>query len=174
MMLQGVTVQYLIRRTYRVKTGDTILIHAAAGGVGLILCQWAKHLGATVIGTVSTPEKAELARAHGCTHPIVTREVDFVASVKAITNGAGLPVVYDPVGRDTFSKSLDRLAPFGLMVLFGQASGAVAPIDPNILQRGSWPSPARRWGPTSPSRPTSKRPPRNCSRWCGPARSRSR
>jgi NADPH2:quinone reductase len=138
MMLQGMTAQYLIRRTYKVKGGDTILIHAAAGGVGLILCQWAKQLGATVIGVVSTPEKAQLAQAHGCDHPIVSSQTDFVEAVKAITGGKGVPVVYDSVGRDTFLKSLDCLAPLGLMALFGQSSGAVEPIDPNILQRGSW------------------------------------
>jgi NADPH2:quinone reductase len=133
MMLQGMTVQYLIRRTHTVKAGETILIHAAAGGVGLILCQWAKHLGATVIGTVSTKEKALLAKAHGCDHPLVTTDTDWVAAVKAITAGKGLPVVYDSVGRDTFMKSLDCLAPRGLMVSFGQASGAVPPIDIGIL-----------------------------------------
>ncbi len=138
MMLQGMTVQYLIRRTYRVAAGDTILIHAAAGGIGLILCQWANSLGATVIGTVSSREKAELARAHGCTHPVVTGEADFVAAVKELTGGKGLPVVYDSVGRDTFFKSLDCLRPLGTLVLFGQSSGAVPPIDPNILQRGSY------------------------------------
>jgi NADPH2:quinone reductase len=133
MMLQGMTVQYLIRRTYVVKPGDTILIHAAAGGVGLILCQWAKSLGATVIGTVSTKEKAQLAKAHGCDHPLVTADTDWVAAVKAITSGKGLPVVYDSVGRDTFMKSLDCLAPRGLMVSFGQASGGVPPVDIGIL-----------------------------------------
>ena len=138
MMLQGMTVQYLIRQTYRVQPGDTILIHAAAGGVGLILCQWASSLGATVIGTVSSPEKAELARAHGCAHPVVLGEQDFVAKVKELTGGAGLPVVYDSVGRDTFQGSLDCLAVRGVLVLFGQSSGAVAPIDPNILARGSY------------------------------------
>ena len=138
MMLQGLTVQYLIRQTYRVQPGDTILIHAAAGGVGLILCQWAKSLGATVIGTVSSPAKADLARAHGCDYPIVTATEDFVAKVKEITNGAGLPVVYDSIGRDTFHKSLACLRPHGLLALFGQSSGAVEPIDPNILARGSF------------------------------------
>ncbi len=138
MMLQGMTVQYLIRRTYRVQAGDTILIHAAAGGIGLILCQWASSLGATVIGTVSSREKAELAQAHGCTHPVVTGEADFVAVAKELTGGKGLPVVYDSVGRDTFFKSLDCLRPLGMLVLFGQASGAVPPIDPNILARGSY------------------------------------
>ena len=133
MMLQGMTVQYLIRRTHAVKPGETILIHAAAGGVGLILCQWAKHLGATVIGTVSTKEKALLAKANGCDHPLVTADTDWVAAVKTITGGKGLPVVYDSVGRDTFMKSLDCLAPLGLMVSFGQASGGVPPIDIGIL-----------------------------------------
>ena len=138
MMLQGMTVQYLIRQTYRVQAGETILIHAAAGGVGLILCQWAKSLGVTVIGTVSSHEKADLARAHGCDHPVVLGEEDFVAKVKDLTGGVGLPVVYDSVGRDTFHKSLDCLRVRGMLVLFGQSSGAVEPIDPNILQRGSY------------------------------------
>jgi NADPH2:quinone reductase len=133
MMLQGLTVQYLIRRTYRVQKGDTILIHAAAGGIGLILCQWAKHLGATVIGTVSTDAKAELAKAHGCHHPIVYTREDFVARVKDITGGKLLPVVYDSVGKDTFMKSLDCIRPLGLMALFGAASGKVEPFDVNIL-----------------------------------------
>lgn len=129
MMLQGMTAEYLLRRTYKVKPGDTILIHAAAGGVGLIACQWAKHLGATVIGTVGSDEKAELARAHGCDYPIVYTREHFQARVLEITNGAKLPVVYDSVGKDTFAKSLDCLAPLGLMVLFGQASGPVPPFD---------------------------------------------
>jgi NADPH2:quinone reductase len=133
MMLQGLTVQYLIRQTYRVQKGDTILIHAAAGGIGLILCQWAKHLGATVIGTVSTDAKAELAKAHGCHHPIVYTREDFVARVKDITGGKLLPVVYDSVGKDTFMKSLDCIRPRGLMALFGAASGKVDPFDVNIL-----------------------------------------
>jgi NADPH:quinone reductase len=133
MMLQGLTVQYLIRRTYRVQKGDTILIHAAAGGIGLILCQWAKYLGATVIGTVSTDAKAELAKANGCHHPIVYTREDFVARVKDITGGKLLPVVYDSVGKDTFMKSLDCLRPLGLMVSFGQASGKVEPFDAGIL-----------------------------------------
>ncbi len=138
MMLQGMTVQYLIRTTYRVAAGDVILIHAAAGGIGLILCQWARSLGATVIGTVSSQAKAELARAHGCEHPVVTGEGDFVAVAKELTGGVGLPVVYDSVGRDTFHRSLQCLRPRGVLVLFGQASGAVEPIDPNILARGSY------------------------------------
>lgn len=129
MMLQGMTAQYLLRRTYHVKPGDTILVHAAAGGVGLILCQWARHLGATVIGTVGSDEKAELASANGCTHPIVYTREDFHAKVLEITEGRKLPVVYDSVGRDTFAKSLDCLAPLGMMVLFGQASGPVPPLD---------------------------------------------
>ncbi|WP_142849183.1 quinone oxidoreductase [Telmatospirillum sp. J64-1] len=133
MMLQGMTVQYLLRRTFRVQAGQTILIHAAAGGVGLILCQWAKHLGATVIGTVGSAEKAELAKAHGCDHPILYREEDFVARVKDITGGQGVPVVYDSVGKDTFMKSLDCLQPLGMMVSFGQSSGSVGAFDPGIL-----------------------------------------
>ena len=129
MMLKGMTAEYLLHRTYPVKAGETILIHAAAGGVGTIACQWAKHLGATVIGTVGTREKAEIAAAHGCDHPIVTSETDFVARVKEITGGAGVPVVYDSVGKDTFDRSLDCLSPFGLLALFGQSSGPVPPFD---------------------------------------------
>jgi NADPH2:quinone reductase len=137
-MLQGMTVDMLLRRVHRVEPGETILVHAAAGGVGLILCQWAKALGATVIGTVSTDEKAELARAHGCDHPIVYTREDFVAEVERITGGAKVPVVYDSVGKDTFAKSLDCLAPRGLMVSFGNASGPVEPISPLLLsQKGS-------------------------------------
>ena len=138
MMLKGMTAQYLIRRTYKVKAGDAILVHAAAGGVGLILCQWAKHLGATVIGTVGSSDKAALAKAHGCDHPILYREVDFVAKVKEITGGAGVPVVYDAVGKDTFLKSLDCIRPMGLMVNFGNASGPADPINVLLLsQKGS-------------------------------------
>ncbi len=129
MMLKGMTAEYLLHRTYPVKAGETILFHAAAGGVGTIACQWAKHLGATVIGTVGTREKAELAAAHGCDHPIVTSETDFVARVKEITGGAGVPVVYDSVGKDTFDGSLDCLSPRGLLALFGQSSGPVPPFD---------------------------------------------
>jgi NADPH2:quinone reductase len=137
-MLQGLTVQYLIRRTYRVKAGDTVLFHAAAGGVGLLACQWLKALGATVIGTVGSPEKAELARANGCDHTIDYTRENFVERVKEITDGLGVPVVYDSVGKDTFMGSLDCLAPFGLMVLYGNASGPVEPFDPLILsQKGS-------------------------------------
>ena len=133
MMLKGLTAQYLLRRTYRVQPGDTILVHAAAGGVGLILCQWAKHLGATVIGTVGNDEKATLARANGCAHPIIYTREDFEARVKEITGGAKVPVVYDSVGKDTFLKSLDCLRPLGMMVLFGQSSGPVAPLDLGLL-----------------------------------------
>ncbi len=129
MMLQGMTAEYLVRRTYPIKRGDTILIHAAAGGVGLLVCQWAKYLGATVIGTVGSDEKAALARANGCDYPIVYTREDFQARVLEITNGAKVPVVYDSVGRDTFAKSLDCLAPLGLLALFGQASGPVPPFD---------------------------------------------
>ena len=129
MMLKGMTAEYLLRRTYKVRSGDTVLIHAAAGGVGLIACQWACHLGATVIGTVGSAEKAELARAHGCHHPILYREQSFLDEVKRITNGRGVPVVYDSVGRDTFDDSLRCLHPRGLLVLFGQSSGTVAPFD---------------------------------------------
>jgi NADPH2:quinone reductase len=138
MMLKGLTAQYLLRRTYRVKKGDTILMHAAAGGVGLILCQWAKALGATVIGTVGSDEKAALARKAGCKHVIVTSREKFVERVKEITKGKGVPVVYDGVGKDTFMDSLDCLAPFGLMASFGNASGAVTQFNPGVLaQKGS-------------------------------------
>lgn len=133
MMLKGLTTQYLIRRTYKVKAGDTILMHAAAGGVGLILCQWAAALGATVIGTVGDEEKAELAKAHGCHHTILYRQEDFVERVKEITGGKGVPVVYDGVGKDTFMKSLDCLSPLGLMVAFGQSSGNVPPLELGVL-----------------------------------------
>ena len=133
MMLQGMTAQYLLRQIYPVRPGDTILLHAAAGGVGLIACQWAKHLGATVIGTVGSPEKADLARVHGCDHPILYKEEDFVARVNEITGGAGVPVVYDSVGQTTFMGSLDCLQRRGTMVSFGQASGNVPPFDVGIL-----------------------------------------
>ena len=133
MMLKGCTVQYLLRRIYPVKPGDTILLHAAAGGVGLIACQWAKHLGATVIGTVGSDEKAEMARAHGCDHPIVYTRENVAERVMALTGGAGVPVVFDSVGRDTFMASLDCLQPRGLMVSYGNASGAVEPFSPGVL-----------------------------------------
>ncbi len=137
-MLQGMTARYLLRGCYRVRRGDTILIHAAAGGVGLIVCQWAHYLGATVIGTVGSPEKAELARRNGCDHPIEYRHEDLVARVREITGGRGVDVVYDSVGRDTFDKSLDCLRPMGMMVSFGQSSGPVPPLDLAMLAaRGS-------------------------------------
>jgi NADPH2:quinone reductase len=138
MMLQGMTAQMLLRSVFPVAKGDTILVHAAAGGVGLIMCQWAAALGATVIGTVGTEEKAELAKAHGCAHPIVYSKQDFVAEVNRITDGEKLPVLYDSVGRDTFIRSLDCLKVRGLMVSFGNASGPVEPFSPLVLsQKGS-------------------------------------
>src|SRR5437868_5141957 len=138
MLLQGMTAQMLLRSVFPVAKGDTILIHAAAGGVGLIMCQWAAALGATIIGTVGTEEKAELARAHGCAHAIVYSKQNFVAEVQRITNGEKLPVVYDGVGRDTFMRSLDCLRLRALMVSFGNASGPVAPFSPLVLsQKGS-------------------------------------
>lgn len=138
MMLKGMTVDMLIRSVRPLKAGDTILVHAAAGGIGLILCQWASALGATVIGTVSSDEKAELARANGCEHPIVYTRQDFVAEVDRLTGSRKLPVVYDSVGRDTFLKSLDCLQKRGLMVSFGQSSGPVEPFAPRLLaQKGS-------------------------------------
>jgi NADPH2:quinone reductase len=133
MMLQGMTARYLLHDVYPVGPDDTILIHAAAGGVGLIVCQWAAALGATVIGTVSSAAKAELARSHGCRYPIVTGEEDFVSRVVEITGGRKLPVVYDSIGKDTFDRSLDCLRPRGLMVLFGQSSGKVPPFDLGVL-----------------------------------------
>jgi NADPH2:quinone reductase len=129
MMLKGLTAQYLLRRTYRVQPGHTILVHAAAGGVGVILTQWAKHLGATVIGTVGSPEKAELAHAHGCDHVVDYCREDFVAQVREITGGAGCEVVYDGIGKATYPASLDCLKPFGLFVSFGSASGPIEGLD---------------------------------------------
>lgn len=137
-MLKGMTAWYLCRRTYKVKKGDTILVHAAAGGVGQILCQWAKHLGAAVIGTVGSEEKAAIAKKAGCKHVIVTSKEKFVERVKEITKGKGVPVVYDGVGKDTFMDSLDCISPKGLMVSFGNASGAVPPLNLGLLaQKGS-------------------------------------
>lgn len=133
MMLKGMTVQYLIHRTYAVKRGDTVLWHAAAGGVGLIACQWLKALGVTTIGTVGSDEKAQLAKAHGCDHVIVYTRENFVERVKEITGGKGVPVVYDSVGKTTWEGSLDCLRPRGLMVSFGNASGAVPPVNIGIL-----------------------------------------
>lgn len=138
MMLQGLTAAYLLRRTYRVQAGDRILIHAAAGGVGLIACQWAKALGATVIGTVGSDAKAELARSHGCEHVINYSREDFVARVRELTGGEGVAVVYDGVGRTTFEGSLDSLRPLGMMVSYGNASGPVPPVDLlQLSQKGS-------------------------------------
>ena len=138
MMLKGMTAEYLLRRTYPVKAGDTILYHAAAGGVGLILGQWAKHLGATVIGTASSNDKIELARAHGFDHVINYKEQDFVAAVVALTGGKKCDVVYDSVGADTFPTSLDCLRPLGLFASFGQSSGPIPPFSMSILaQKGS-------------------------------------
>jgi NADPH2:quinone reductase len=137
MMLKGMTAHYLLHQTVQVKAGDAILLHAAAGGVGLILAQWAKALGATVIGTVGSDEKAALARAHGCEHAIVYTRERFVDRVKEITGGAGVRVVYDSVGRDTFSGSLEALRPLGMMALFGQSSGPVTAFDPALLARAS-------------------------------------
>ncbi len=133
MMLQGMTARYLLKGCYEVKKGDVILIHAAAGGVGSIVCQWAKHLGATVIGTAGSPEKAELARANGCDHPILYGDEDFAAKTRQITGGKGVDVVYDSVGQATFMKSLDCLRPMGMLVSFGQASGSVPPVDLSVL-----------------------------------------
>ncbi len=133
MMLKGMTVQYLLRQTYKVQSGDTIVFHAAAGGVGLIACQWAKHLGATVIGTVSTEEKAQIARAHGCDFPIIYTQENFTEQVRGITDGKGVPVVYDSVGMTTFEGSLDCLRPKGLLVSFGQSSGAIESFNPGVL-----------------------------------------
>ncbi|KAB2914873.1 MAG: quinone oxidoreductase [Hyphomicrobiaceae bacterium] len=133
MMLQGMTVRYLLRQTYKVGPGTIMLLHAAAGGIGLIACQWARHLGATIIGTVSTEEKAKLAKEHGCTHVINYKTDDFVKGVKEITKGQGVDVVYDSIGKDTFPASLDCLKPFGLWVSFGNASGPVSAFDITIL-----------------------------------------
>jgi NADPH:quinone reductase len=133
MMLKGMTVQYLIRRTYRIQAGETVLWHAAAGGVGLIACQWLKALGVSVIGTVGSEEKAAVARAHGCEHVIVYTKENFTQRVRELTGGQGVPVVYDSVGKSTFQGSLDCLRPFGLLVSFGNASGAVPPFELGIL-----------------------------------------
>ena len=136
-MLKGTTAQYLIRRTYPVKKGDIVLFHAAAGGVGMIACQWLKALGARVIGTVGSDEKAKLAKRNGCWQTINYQKEDFVKKVNDLTKGAGVPVVYDSVGKDTFSKSMECLAPLGMMVLFGQSSGPVPPFNVGTLARGS-------------------------------------
>jgi NADPH2:quinone reductase len=134
-LLQGMTVEYLVQRTFAVQPGMTVLFHAAAGGVGLLACRWLSDLGATVIGTVSTEAKADLARAHGCTHPVIYTREDFVDRVQELTDGRGVPVVYDSVGKDTFARGLDCLAPRGMLVGFGNASGRPDPIDPLLLAR---------------------------------------
>ncbi|HUU72593.1 MAG TPA: quinone oxidoreductase [Burkholderiales bacterium] len=138
MMLKGLTVQYLIRRVYRVQKGETVLFHAAAGGVGLIACQWLKALGATVIGTVGSDEKARIAKAHGCDHTIVYTREKFPERVMEITGGRGVPVVFDSVGKDTFYGSLDCLQPRGLLAVFGNGSGPVKDVDINVLAKGSF------------------------------------
>jgi NADPH2:quinone reductase len=138
LMLKGLTAHYLIRRTYRVARGQTILVHAAAGGVGLILCQWARSLGARVIGVVGSEAKAELAKKYGCRHVLIPGRDELVAGVRALTRGAGVPVVYDAVGKDTFTDSLDCLARLGMMVSYGNASGPPPPVDPlELSRRGS-------------------------------------
>ncbi len=131
-MLQGLTAQYLLHRTHHLQKGETIVVHAAAGGVGLLLCQWAKHIGATVIGVVSTEAKAELAARHGAAHVVIGHQ-SLAAEVKRLTGGAMVPVVYDSVGKDSFQASMDSLAPLGLMVTFGSSSGPVPPIEPSML-----------------------------------------
>lgn len=133
MMLKGMTTRYLFRATYELKSGETILFHAAAGGVGLIACQWAKALGVTMIGTVGSEEKAELARAHGCAHTINYQTEDVAARVRELTDGQGVPVVYDGVGRDTLDASLDSLQPRGLLISYGNASGPIADFDLGVL-----------------------------------------
>ena len=138
MMLKGMTVEYLIRRTYRCKKGETVVFHAAAGGVGLIACQWLKQLGVNVIGTVGSKEKAALAKRHGCRYPVLYKRENLAKKVRDITKGAGVPVVYDSVGAATFEQSLDCLAPLGVFVSFGNASGPTPPFNPGILaQKGS-------------------------------------
>jgi len=137
MMLQGMTTQYLIKRTYKVQPGDTVLWHAAAGGVGLIACQWLAALGVTVIGTAGSDEKAKLAKAHGCHHTVNYRRENFVERVKDITRGAGVPVVYDSVGKDTYEGSLECLRPFGMLVNFGNASGSMPPVDIAKICKGT-------------------------------------
>jgi NADPH2:quinone reductase len=138
MMIRGLTARYLLKETYRVQPGDTILIHAAAGGVGQIVCQWAKHLGATVIGTVGSDEKAAIARAHGCDHALVLGKDKIVERVRALTGGEGVPVVYDSIGKDTFEASLRCLRRRGILASFGEASGDPDPVPPRRLgQLGS-------------------------------------
>jgi len=142
---KGITANFLARETYRIRPGDIVLVHAAAGGVGLLLCQWARHMGATVIGTVSTDAKAAVAAENGCNYPVVYTKVDFVESVRKITNGMGVPVVYDSVGKDTFTKSLECLQPRGMMVLYGIASGHPPPLE--LMKLDIW----KAWYFTRPS-----------------------
>jgi NADPH2:quinone reductase len=137
-LLKGLTARYLLKATYAVKAGQTILFHAAAGGVGQIACQWAKHLGVTVIGTVGSEEKVELAKANGCAHVLNTRRDDWVKRVREITNGAGVPVAYDSIGKDTFQGSMDCLSIRGMLVYFGNSSGPAAPFEPLSLIKGSF------------------------------------
>lgn len=163
MMLKGMTAQYLLRRTYRVQKGDTILIHAAAGGVGLIVCQWAKHLGATVIGTVGSPEKAALAKSHGCDHPILYRSENLVDRVREITNGEGVPVVYDSVGKDTFDASLECLAPWAAWSSsVRRPARSPASRSPN-WRRKACSSPGHRCSTTTPNVPIWSKAQTNCS-----------
>ena len=135
LMLKGLTAQYLLRRTYYVEPGDVILVHAAAGGMGQILCQWGKYLGATVIGTVSSEDKAHQARAAGCDHAVIHGQGDFVATVREVTSGEGCAVVYESIGKDTFRRSMDCLRPLGMMASYGHASGAPAPVD--VIELGA-------------------------------------
>jgi len=170
MMLQGMTVRYLIKRTYKVQPGDTVLWHAAAGGVGLIACQWLAALGVTIIGTVGSEEKAQLAKAHGCHHVINYSRENFLERVKEITKGAGVPVVYDSVGKDTFERSIDCLRPFGMMVSFGNASGPVPPIDFAKALKGSLFLTRPSLMPYTADARTSRRRRRTCSTSCSRAR----
>ncbi len=165
MMLKGMTVEYLVRRTFKVEKGQNVFVHAAAGGVGLILCQWANHLGANVIGTVGSKEKAALAKANGCHHTILYRDEDFVARTKEITGGKMCAVVYDGIGKTTFPASLDCLAPLGMFVSFGSASGQIDAFNINILQpRDRCSRRGRRSTPMRPSARTCSTSPSICSR----------
>ena len=176
MMLKGMTAQYLLRRTYKVQKGDNVLIHAAAGGVGLIACQWANHLGANVIGTVGSKDKAELAKKNGAHHVILYRDEDFVAKVKEITGGKLCEVVYDGVGKETFPASLDCIKPLGMFVSFGSRVRArsTPSTSTSCRPRARCSPPVRRSTPTSPSARTCSRPRMTCSTWSRAARSRSR
>ena len=176
MMLQGMTVEYLVRRTYPVKAGQTVLLHAAAGGVGLIASQWLKHIGATVIGTAGGPEKMALAKAHGCDHVIDYQTEDVAKRVRELTGGKGVPVAYDSVGKDTFQATLDSLSPRGMFVSFGNSSGPVPAFEPIILSaKGSlYFHPAHSHGLCRhPARSSCSRR-RPCSTSSSRARSRSR